>query len=124
MPGQVLLLAIFSVALSGLAQALFKLGVSAPATRLAFVDGSPLTVIQALAFSPGVIGGLALYGVGTLIWLNVLARTPLSVAYPFVGLSFVLTAVLGHLLFQESLSPVRVAGTALVVVGVVLVGRG
>jgi multidrug transporter EmrE-like cation transporter len=124
MPTPILLLALFSVSLSGLAQAAFKLGVSAPAARAAFAQGSPLLVAQALALSPGVIGGLALYGVGTLVWLNVLARTPLSVAYPFVGLSFVLTAVLGYLLFQEALSPVRLAGTALVILGVALVGRG
>ena len=124
MPLPLLILAVFSVSLSGLAQALFKLGVSAPGAKAAFAAGSPVLVAQALALSPGVIGGLALYGVGTLVWLNVLARAPLSVAYPFVGLSFVLTAALGYFLFQEALTPVRLAGTALVVLGVALVGRG
>ncbi|MDB5445860.1 MAG: permease of the drug/metabolite transporter [Phenylobacterium sp.] len=124
MPVPILLLALFSVALSGFAQVAFKLGVSAPAARTAFADGSPLLVAQALALSPGVIGGLAMYGVGTLVWLNVLARTPLSLAYPFVGLSFVITGAVGYLLFDEAVSPTRMIGTALVIAGVVLVGRG
>jgi drug/metabolite transporter (DMT)-like permease len=111
MPAPILLLALFSVALSGFAQVAFKFGVSAP-------------VAQALALSPGVIGGLAMYGVGTLAWLNVLARTPLSLAYPFVGLSFVVTGVMGYLLFQEAISLTRVLGTAMVIAGVALVGRG
>lgn len=124
MPAPILLLALFSVALSGFAQVAFKFGVSAPAARAAFAEGSPLAVAQALALSPGVIGGLAMYGVGTLVWLNVLARTPLSLAYPFVGLSFVVTGAMGYLLFQEAISVTRVLGTAMVIAGVALVGRG
>ncbi len=69
------------------------------------------------------LGGLALYGIGTLIWLRALAQVPLSQAYPFVGLGFVLTAALGSMLFNEALGPSRLVGTALVIAGVFLVGR-
>ena len=69
------------------------------------------------------LGGLALYGIGTLIWLRALAQVPLSQAYPFVGLGFVLTAALGFMLFNEALGPSRLIGTALVIAGVFLVGR-
>ena len=72
---------------------------------------------------PGVLGGLALYGIGTVVWLRALARTELSQAYPFVGLGFVLTAALGYVLFNEALGPSRLIGTALVIAGVFLVGR-
>ena len=41
------------------------------------------------------VAGLALYGLGAMVWLYVLARLPLSAAYPFVGLGFILTMVLG-----------------------------
>jgi drug/metabolite transporter (DMT)-like permease len=124
MPVQILLLILISVALSGFAQVAFKLGVSAPRVQLAMADGPPAGVLLSLALSPGVLAGLSLYAAGTLMWLNVLARAPLSQAYPFVGLSFVITAAMGAWLFQESLTPARLLGTALVIAGVALVGRG
>jgi drug/metabolite transporter (DMT)-like permease len=41
-----------------------------------------------------------------------------------VGLSFLVTALLGHFLLHETLLPGQVLGTALVIAGVVLVARG
>jgi drug/metabolite transporter (DMT)-like permease len=123
MTAPLLLLILFSVSLSGLAQVLFKYGVSTAAARAAMADGSAASVLLAFVDSPAVIAGLAMYGFGTLIWLNVLSRTDLSLAYPFVGLSFIITALLGYILFHEPFHPGRVAGTVLVVAGVILVAR-
>ncbi|HLI67208.1 MAG TPA: hypothetical protein VKU90_12665 [Caulobacteraceae bacterium] len=119
-----LLMILFSVSLSGLAQVAFKAGVSAPGARAAFASQSPVAMLLAMSLSPAIVGGLALYGVGTAVWLAVLSRAPLSTAYPFVGLSFVITAGLGWWLFHEPIGPARLAGTALVVAGIVLVARG
>jgi drug/metabolite transporter (DMT)-like permease len=123
MRGIILLLALVSVSMSAVAQVLFKYGMSARAMRAALMDGSTWTVARAVALSPGVLGGLALYGLGTVLWLGVLSRTELSQAYPFVGLSFVLTAIFGAVLFHDTLSPSRLAGIAAIVAGVWLVGR-
>jgi multidrug transporter EmrE-like cation transporter len=124
MRGSMLALILFSVALSGLAQVCFKLGMSSEAVRGAIAGRSLPQLLLSVALNPGVVAGLALYGVGTLAWLSVLSQIPLSLAYPFVGFSFVITAALGYLLFHEALGPSRLIGTALVVAGVVLVGRG
>jgi drug/metabolite transporter (DMT)-like permease len=117
-------LILFSVGLSGLAQVVLKWGVSADPVRIAVADGGMARIVQAIAFSPGVIAGLAMYGLGAVVWLGVLTRAPLSLAYPCVGLSFIITAAMGYLVFNEVISPSRIAGIALVVAGVVLVGRG
>ena len=90
-------LILFSVTLSALAQVSFKLGMSNRLERAVPQTGW-LDPFLAMA-TPGVIGGLVLYGIGTLLWLQVLARTSLSQAYPFVGLGFVLTSLFGVLLF-------------------------
>jgi multidrug transporter EmrE-like cation transporter len=119
-----LALTLFSVALSGLAQVSFKLGVSSDAVRGALAGKALPQILLSVALSPGVIGGLVLYGVGTMAWLSVLSKTELSVAYPFVGFSFIITAVLGFILFHEPLGASRLLGTALVIAGVVLAGRG
>lgn len=113
-----LLLILVSVSLSALAQVLFKLGVGGGAA-----GGSPFAAALAMLLRPTVIGGLALYGVGTVLWLFVLGRTELSQAYPFVAIGFVLTALLGRLIFGDALGPMRIAGIAFVVLGVLLVAR-
>lgn len=123
MSSRLLVLILISVSLSGFAQVSFKSGVSAIAVRTAMASGAIPSVLLAFLQSPAVLAGLAMYGVGTLIWLSVLARLDLSLAYPFVGLSFVLTAILGHFIFHEAFNPARVLGTALVIAGVVLVAR-
>ena len=123
MQGIILALALASICMSAVAQLLFKMGMSAAPVRAALADGGAPAVIRAVALNPGVLGGLALYGFGTVLWLGVLARAELSQAYPFVGLSFVLTALFGVVLFHESLSAPRIAGIAAIVVGVYLVGR-
>jgi drug/metabolite transporter (DMT)-like permease len=123
MSGPVFLLILLSVSLSGFAQVSFKLGVSSAATQAAMASGSIPSALLAFALSPAIIAGLAMYGVGTLIWLNILSRMDLSQAYPFVGLSFLLTALLGYFLFHEPFHPGRIAGTALVIAGVILVAR-
>ena len=114
-----LALILVSVTLSACAQVLFKFGVApVPVVNPSLIGGVISTLLR-----PGIMGGLALYGIGTLVWLRALAQTELSQAYPFVGLGFVMTAALGYLVFDEALGPTRLIGIALVIAGVVLVGR-
>lgn len=124
MTGTILLLILASVGLGAVAQVLMKLGMTAPPMQQALGGGAPGPIVWAVLTSPGVMGGLFLYGIATMLWLGVLSRVELSQAYPFVGLSFVLAAVLGYFVFADAVSATRVAGIALIVAGVVLVGRG
>jgi drug/metabolite transporter (DMT)-like permease len=64
---------------------------------------------------------LATYLILALLWVWVLSFTPLSRAYPFVALAFVLTPVLGGLLFGEALSFRLLAGIAAILGGLLLV---
>jgi drug/metabolite transporter (DMT)-like permease len=68
--------------------------------------------------SPWVLGGLSLWVVSTLVWLSVLAKSELSFAYGVGAASYVVVPVLAHLLFRESLPPLRIAGLVLVAVGI------
>lgn len=68
--------------------------------------------------TPWVLGGLSLWVVSTLVWLSVLAKSELSFAYGVGAASYVVVPVLAHLLFRESLPPLRVAGLVLVALGV------
>ncbi|MDB5712832.1 MAG: hypothetical protein JWO15_229 [Sphingomonadales bacterium] len=109
-----------SVSLSALAQLALKIGANAAAqARSSGVGGEVGGLIQ----SPMVIVGLGLYGVGACLWLFVLGRAPLSLAYPFVGIGFILTTLAGALVLNENVSMTRIAGTLMIAIGCVVVAR-
>jgi len=116
-PTGVWLTALASIALSACAQLLMKFGMSHGRPASLSID----TLFQTL-FNPWVFGGLACYGVSALLWLSVLARLPLSLAYPLVSVAIVSVVVLSALLFGEKVSVAQVFGVALVCLGVMLIG--
>lgn len=105
------------------AQILFKLEMSKPDIQSALASGSWARTIATVAWHPAVWLGLAMYGASAALWLYILGHVEVSRAYPFVGLGFALTAVLGALVLNEHVGTLRVAGTLLVCAGVYLVGR-
>jgi multidrug transporter EmrE-like cation transporter len=117
---RLLLLILASVGLSALAQLALKLGTAGLGGPRAEGAGREL---WGLATSPMVIAGLALYGVGAVLWLFVLGRAQLSLAYPFVGMGFILTMLAGAMVLGEPVGAARIAGTLLIVAGCVLVAR-
>jgi drug/metabolite transporter (DMT)-like permease len=83
----------------------------------------PLQVGLRVLTSPLVIGGLAFYVLGTVFWLTVLSRVPLSFAYPILALSYAFTPLLAWLVLGESVPSVRWIGIATICLGVVLTAR-
>lgn len=70
-----------------------------------------------------VAGGLASYAISLLAWLHVLTRLPLSVAYPLLGVSYILVYVgaMASPLLSEAFAPTRAAGILLVACGAGLI---
>ncbi|MBI5231495.1 MAG: EamA family transporter [Coriobacteriales bacterium] len=65
--------------------------------------------------------GLTLYMVSAALWILALSTVPLSVAYPFLGLSYVGVAAVSVTVLGEWLTPAQWIGIVLVVLGVVIV---
>ena len=82
-----------------------------------------LAVLFRLATNPFVVGGLALYAGGTVFWLAALSRVDLSYAYPFASLSYVVMLLAAWMLFEEHITPLRLLGTLVVGIGVLLISR-
>ncbi|WP_068783911.1 EamA family transporter [Paenibacillus phocaensis] len=76
-----------------------------------------------LATSPAVIGGIVLYVLATLLWFAVLSRLPLSVAYPLQALAYVLALIPAYFLFHETITLTKLAGVAVILLGVVLLAK-
>jgi len=68
--------------------------------------------------------GFGAFGVSSVLWLVTLSRLPLSTAYPFVSLSYVLILLTSVLLLDERPSLVSWVGSGLIVIGIFTVGIG
>jgi multidrug transporter EmrE-like cation transporter len=92
------------------------------AARAGFaLDGSrPLASLLDIVLRPGILGGLACYGISVVLWIYILSRAEVSFAYPFLGLGFVLVTLAAWLLLGETLTLHRLAGTSLVTLGVIV----
>lgn len=71
---------------------------------------------------PRLWGGLVLFGVSAAFWLVVLSRVPLSLAYPFVGISYVVVVLLARFALHEPVPPLRWVGVVVVAIGIAIVG--
>jgi undecaprenyl phosphate-alpha-L-ara4N flippase subunit ArnF len=71
-----------------------------------------------------VLAGFGCYGISTLLYLQVLAKLELSLAYPTVSLGYVLIIILSRVFFKEPVSLTRWVAVLIICVGVVFVGMG
>uniref|UniRef100_C5D881 EamA domain-containing protein n=1 Tax=Geobacillus sp. (strain WCH70) TaxID=471223 RepID=C5D881_GEOSW len=81
----------------------------------------PLSIIKIL-FSPFIFSGLVMYGFATILWLFILSRVPLSIAYPVQSIAYVLAVFGAYFIFNEPLSPTKIIGVILIILGVSLIG--
>ena len=71
-----------------------------------------------------VIGGAALYVVSFLIWMVILTRHDLTLAYPTaIGLTLAFSTLAATVLLGETLPLVRLGGMVLIFLGIILVVR-
>ena len=106
-----------AVAQLSLKMATQRLGVLSPE------HGDVVAMMVRIAAQPAIWLGLACYAVSVLAWVVALSRTDVSLAYPFLSIGYVVTALAAWSLLGETLSPVRIAGIALICSGVVLLSR-
>lgn len=84
------------------------------------VGGSSMEYILSM-INPMIIGGLLLYGGGTVLWLLCLTKLDISFAYPVSTAQYLLIFWGGWYFFQEVMSVYRIAGLAIICVGVVII---
>jgi Membrane transporters of cations and cationic drugs len=119
------LLILISVCLSAFSQVILRYGMTRPAISEALSGSASLTTtLLTIAKSPFVIGGLACYGFGAILWLFVLSKIPVSFAYPFVSLGIVLTTITGVVVLRESISLISAFGVMLIISGILMMALG
>jgi len=104
-------LAFVSILLSSFAQICLKLLMRGRTLSIHLI-GQPLFYI-----------GFFAYGLSAILWLGVLSKLPLVIAYPWVSVNFVLVAIGGSLVLHESLSWPMILGLLLIMGGIVIIVR-
>ena len=110
------------VLLNAIAQLLLKAGTNAVG-HFAFERGNILPVGWQLATEPHIFAGLACYVVSVVVWILALSRVEVSIAYPMLSIGYVVNAMAAWYLFGEAVSPMRLFGIAIIIVGVFVVAR-
>ncbi len=115
-------LILVSVTLAAVAQLTLKHGMNQVNAKSGVVELTAES-LKAVATTPAVWVGLALFGLSAVVWLGVLSRTSLSFAYPFAALTYVLILVFDRFILDETVVSLRWAGVAFIAVGIFLVSR-
>jgi multidrug transporter EmrE-like cation transporter len=76
-----------------------------------------------LATEPHIVGGLACYVISVVVWVMALSRVEVSVAYPLLSVGYVVNAIAAWYLFGEAVTPMRLTGIGIIIIGVCLVTR-
>ena len=116
---------LLSVTMAAAAQLMLKHGMNLVVEKIgggAFSPTDP-AALKAVASTPFVYLGLAVFGLSAVLWLVVLSRATLSFAYPFAALTYVFILVFDKVFLHEELPPLRIAGVAFIMTGIVLVSR-
>ncbi len=76
-----------------------------------------------LAIEPHILAGLACYVVSVVVWIVALSRVPVSIAYPMLSIGYVVNAIAAWYLLGEVVTPMRLVGIGIIVLGVFIVAR-
>jgi drug/metabolite transporter (DMT)-like permease len=117
-----ILLILANVSLNAGAQVLMRTGM----LKVGEIGVSMPVLFKAL---PGMVSNgflwmsLLCYGISIISWMIVLSRVEVSFAYPFLSVGYVVSAVVGYFFLNESITPIRIVGIAVICIGVFLIAR-
>ena len=77
-------------------------------------------IVSRVASNPNIWIGLFFFFFSFLIWLVILSRVNLSLAYPLVSMNYILLMIASKFILNEPISPSRILGTAIICLGVIL----
>ena len=112
------LIVVACTVMGAIAQVLIKLG----ASHLA--HASLLATFWSIFTVPTLFLGYCLYGIFAVLMVYALRHGELSILYPVIALTFVWVSILSAMIFHEAMNPMKIAGIAVIVAGVAVLGWG
>lgn len=98
-------------------QFLWKMGM----TKNEHSFSSIIDIIKIL-LSPYILSGLIMYGLATILWLFILTKVPLSVAYPLQSFAYIISIFGAFFFFNEPITIWKVVGVLFIMLGVSVIG--
>lgn len=117
-----LLMIIISVCLSSFGQVTLKIGTNRLGP-LHLSKGFLADDIMKIARTPEILLGLLLFASSFFIWIKVISRSELSLAYPMASLGYVNVLLFSHVLFNEAITVNKIVGIAVIITGVFILNR-
>lgn len=108
-----------SVSMTVLASTLLKLG----GKGIVF-DAGIFNIIKSFATSPYIVGGFLAYTLAALLWVYCLSSFDLSYITFVSSFQYILLVIVSIFVFNEHISAIKWAGSALILLGVLLWMRG
>lgn len=110
--------------MSALAQVILKVGaLKIPSEKFTGLNGDTALAFLSVLFSKYIFTGILIYVFSAAMWIWVLTKVDISLAYPFISLSFIITLGFGVTLFQEPLTSMKLLGTAVIMLGCVIITK-
>ncbi len=110
------------VILNAFAQILMKMGTNAIG-HFEFSRENILPIGWKMATEWHIIAAFFCYGFSVIVWLLALSRVQVSIAYPMLSLGYVVVAVATWWLFGEALTPIKMIGISVIILGVIILFR-
>lgn len=112
----VYVLALISICLGAVGQ--FGLKVGSGQLKL---DHGVLAAALSYITNINIILSLLCFATSTVMWIFVLRKLELSIAYPMVSLGYIITMTLAFLFLHEPLRLAKIIGALLIVAGVIVI---
>lgn len=110
------------VLLNAAAQLFLKAGTNAIG-HFEFSLENVLPIGMKIAFQPWIVAGLGCYVISVVVWILALSRVQVSVAYPMLSIGYVVNAAIAYWWFGEAVTPMRLVGIGVIILGVFIVAR-
>ena len=113
-----LIFIISSVLLNALAQILLKAGMK----QFGNIElkNNIINTSVSIALNPYIITGFISYGISIILWLWVLSKVDVSLAYPFQALGYIVVTILAWLIFQEDITLTRIIALIFISIGLII----
>ncbi len=108
------LLLITCVSLLSIGQLLFKLAADSFPSVISFDS------LLAFTLNKHLISALLIYSLATFLWVWALSKMPLSFAYPFMALAFIIVPVLSFFILDEPLTLSSLIGGCVIIIGLTI----
>ena len=113
-------LLLFSIILNSFAQIFLKIGMNYIG-KFSFIFHNFWDILYKIATNYLIILGIFCYFISIIVWLMVLSRLPVGIAYPMLSISYIITVVASYFLLEEIITLTKIIGIFVIILGVYLI---